>query len=195
MKRTGYVIIALYAAIFCACGSRGDQTPTPRPAAYPRSLDPGSEYVAVDSMPIVIEVNSSAIVSRPGDNWLDISYPALNATVHLSITPVSAGDIDDIIANRSQRIALNLADAAGAAHDAALESDDFTSTLVVAPDARTTPLQFISTDGQDWVISGAAFFSGVRPDASVDSLSQAVGYIRRDLIHTLTHLSHDNLAL
>lgn len=190
MKLPGYAIIAfLISVIAFGCTDRRVGAPVPRPTAYPRAVDPGTEYIKADSLPVVIEVNSSAVVTRPGQGWLDIAYPDLGAAIHMTIIPTTPGDIDNIVANRSERISLNLADAAGAARDIALESADFTSTLIVAPDARNTPLQFLSTDGSDWVITGVVFFRDVQPDASVDSLSQAVGFIRRDLEHTLTHLS------
>ncbi len=190
MTFSRYLLIALaFAAAACGCSDRQATSAVPRPTAYPRTVDPGTEYVALDSIPVVLEVNRSATVNRPAAGWIDIAYPDLGAAIHLSIISTTPGEIDDIIANRTERIALNLADAAGAARDIALRSDDFTSTLVVAPDARNTPLQFLSTDGSDWVISGAVFFKNVRPDASVDSLSQAVAYLRRDLEHTLTNLS------
>ena len=190
MRLTVHSCIAfLIATVFICCSDRRSVSTVPRPTAYPRVIDPGTDYVFADSLPVTIEVNRSATISRPAPGWLDIAYPSLGAAIHLSIISATPDDIDDIIANRSERIDLNLADAAGTARDVTLESEAFTSTLIVAPDARNTPLQFLSTDGSEWVITGAVFFKDVRPDASVDSLSQAVGYIRRDLEHILTNLS------
>lgn len=181
-------ITRLLIAISCISCSQRSATPVPKPEAYPRIADPGESYAAVDGAPVIFETNTSAAVSMPKLNWIDINYPSLNATLHISLTPADTSEIGDIIANRMERIRLNLADRS-TLENIEIDSPQFRSVIYCSPDARSTPLQFIATDDSAWVVSGVAFFDRIAPDASVDSLSPAVSYIRRDLTHALSNLS------
>ncbi len=181
-------IIIMLAALLSACSGRGATAPVPRPVACPRITDPGSVYAALDSLPVHIEVNAAALVTRPRPGWVNIVYPALHATVHLTVTPVTDADRDLVVANRTERMALNIADGAPARRSE-ISSADFRSLMVASPESRTTPLQFVADDGRAWVVSGTVFFSDAAPDSPIDSLAPAVGYVERDLIHTLTTLS------
>lgn len=170
-----------------ACSQRPD-APVPRPQAYPRIADPGQSYSAIDGIPVRFETNTSAVVSMPKSHWIDISYPSLNATLHISLTPADTSEIDNIIANRIQRIRLNLADRS-TVENTEINSPQFRSVIFRSPDSRSTPLQFIATDDSAWVVSGVAFFDRIAPDAPVDSLSPAISYINRDLTRALSNLS------
>lgn len=184
------IIIVLLAAVLSLSACTGRQAaPVPRPAAYPRVSDPGSVYTVVDSLPLRLEANASAVVTRPRPDWVNIAYPGLHVTVHLTLTPVTDADRDRVIANRTERMALNIADGV-AADRSAIASDSFSAVLISSPESRSTPLQFVADDGSSWVISGTAFFSDVTPHAPIDSLAPAVGIIERDLIHTLSTLSY-----
>ena len=85
-------------------------------------------------------------------------------------------------------MALNMADGA-AAEEISLTSGQFRAVLLRSPESRATPLQFIATDDSAWVVSGSAFFDNIPPDAPIDSLAPVVGYLERDLRHTLTTIS------
>ena len=179
--------IILISAALLSCGDRRP-APVPRPVAYPRIADPGAVYAAVDSLPLRFETNAAATISRPRPGWIDISYPAWHVTVHVTLTPVPAADIDGVTANRTERMALNMADGA-AAEEISLTSGQFRAVLLRSPESRATPLQFIATDDSAWVVSGSAFFDNIPPDAPIDSLAPVVGYLERDLRHTLTTIS------
>lgn len=187
MKHT--VIISLFVALFLsACGAR-QEAPVPRPTAYPRVADPGVEYVAVDSLPVVFEINSSAELTRPRADWLNIRYPEWNVTVHVSLTSVDPTEFERAIDNRMQRLHLNIA-SLSVTDEVEFDTPDFSSVLLSSPDSRSTPLQFIAAGDSTMIISGVAFFENVSPHASVDSLAPVVKYLRRDLTHTLTNLSY-----
>lgn len=179
----------LLAAAMLGCSDRQPHNAAfPKPTAFPRVADPGTDYIAVDSLPVVLMANSSATVTRPRPQWLDIVYPGLGVTLHVSLTPIIPAEIDRVIANRSERMALNVADvtSTGETH---LDSPDFSSVIISSPETRSTPLQFLAHDGGRFVISGVAFFSDVTPDASIDSLAPIVSYIERDLVHALSNLT------
>lgn len=187
MKHT--VIISLFVALFLsACGAR-QEAPVPRPTAYPRVADPGVEYVAVDSLPVVFEVNSAAELTRPRADWLNIRYPEWNVTVHVSLTAVEPAEFEHAIDNRMQRLHLNIA-SLSVTDETEFDTPDFSSVLLSSPDSRSTPLQFIAAGDSTMIISGVAFFENVSPNASVDSLAPVVKYLRRDLTHILTNLAY-----
>jgi hypothetical protein len=53
------------------------------------------------------------------------------------------------------------------------------------------PLQFLATDNSRYVISGAFFMPNVTANAPIDSLQPIVEAVKRDLIHSLKHLSNN----
>lgn len=180
----------LLATAALGCSDRQSQyVAVPKPTAYPRVADPGTEYIAIDSLPVVLMANSAAIVNRPRPQWIDIAYPGLGVTLHVSLTPTTPAEFDQVIANRSERMALNVADVSSTGQTQ-LDSPDFTSVVISSPETRPTPLQFLAHDGGRFVISGAAFFSDVTPDASIDSLAPIVSYVERDIVRALSNLSH-----
>lgn len=162
--------------------------PVAKPEAYARVVDYGREYVAVDSLPLHFEVNANARLTRK-DMWLNVTYPAYRATVYLTFTPAEPDAIASIIDNRMERAHLNLASAAGL-EISEIVTDEFTSRLLQSESTTATPLQFVSTDGERWVVSGAVFFENVMPNAPLDSLRPMVETIRRDLIHGLSKISY-----
>ncbi len=182
------VLPIVAAAMLAACSARND-APVPRPTAYPRVADPGATYIAVDSLPVTFEVNSAATVERPRADWLNVSYPDWNVTVHVSMTAVDPEDFDQAIDNRMQRLHLNVASLA-VTEELDIDSRDFSSVLISSPDSRSTPLQFIATGDSTMIVSGVAFFKNVTPNSPVDSLAPIVKYIRRDLTHALENLSY-----
>lgn len=177
-------------AALSGCTDRKQPTAAvPKPAAYPRIADPGTKYETVDSLPVNFLANAAATVTRPRPDWIDVAYPGLGVTIHVSLIRTTPDGIGDVIANRSERIALNVADITSTG-ETSIESSDFTSVIISSPETRSTPLQFLAHDGKGLVISGTAFFSNVSPDAPIDSLAPIVSYVNRDITHALNNLRH-----
>lgn len=187
MKLPLICVITLAATCATACGGH-DDTATPRRRAYQRIEAYAPEYTAVDSLPVRLLVNSSATVSRPRRDWVNVSYQRYNATVFISVTEADSGNIDDIIANRIERIALNAGDVRVDALD--IDNGRFSSTLYDAPAAVAMPLQFVATDGKSLVVSASVFFDNADRITSLDSVAPAVEAIRRDLTTALDSLDY-----
>lgn len=187
MKLPLICVITLAATCALACGG-SDDTATPRRRAYHRIETYTPDYTAVDSLPVRLLVNSSAVVSRPRRDWINVNYPRYNATVFISVTEADSRDIDGIIANRVERIVLNAGDAPADALD--IDNGRFTSTLYDARAAVATPLQFVATDGKSVVISASVFFGNADRITSLDSVAPAVETIRRDLTTALDSLDY-----
>lgn len=187
MKLPLICVITLAAICASACGGT-DDTATPRRRAYQRIEAYTPDYTAVDSLPVRLLVNSSAVVSRPRRDWVNVNYPRYNATVFISVTETDDHSIADVIANRVERIALNAGDAPADALD--IDNGRFTSTLYDARAAVATPLQFVATDGKSVVISASVFFENANRITSLDSVAPAVETIRRDLTTALDSLDY-----
>jgi len=176
----------LFVLPFCAlgCGHKSP-VPVPRPKAYPRAAVHAAAYgaVAVAGMDS-LWVNVSARVSEPRPGWVDIDYPGYGMAVNCTMT--RGGDIGQALANRAERMALNVGDAAGNVAQFRSRSG-LHVTMLTAPEAMRTPLQFLATDSATMIFSGVAvgnFAAGTDPD-SVAPLVEAVG---ADLIHMLRNL-------
>lgn len=186
LKILGFVVLLIAAMLSCS-QSRKDNV-APKPEAFPRSAMYDSIYHEVDSMPVRFEVNSAARIDRTSGLWLNIEYPLYAATIFVTMTPVTPETYGDVLLNRRQRQELNIGSAEIETEVERISSGSFISELLVAPEAKSTPLQFIAVDSVNWVVSGTAFFHNVSNSASVDSLAPMVGTLHRDIRRMLSTL-------
>ena len=106
------VILLFLLPVLAGCGGNSARdVSVPRPVAYHRIVLYDSVYRAVDGVPVRFEVNSSAIdsmvQSKSGAISLDILYPAYNAVVYCTFSPVNESNRDAVIENRRERLSLN----------------------------------------------------------------------------------------
>lgn len=158
----------------------------PRRVAYPRVYAYPDSFVAIDSLPLALQANAGAVVSRPRPNWVDIAYPAYGAVVHLTILDTDPNHLAAELDNRRQRIDLNLNGAAASART--IDNGRFQSLIVTATDPIATPVQVLATDNSRYVVSGSAYFEHLSPLANRDSLAPMVSRIEADLVEALSNL-------
>lgn len=177
-------------AMLSACSGGGaSPTPVPRPKAWPRVETAAPCWRPDSLMPMAMEVNAEARV-EPGDSsaWFNITYPRYpGAVVYVTFASAATpGELDAIIANRLERMALN-------AGSATSELTELTSAsglacrLLSTPRGTVTPLQFLAVDpGSRRVMTGAFF----HPDAAArpDSLAPVTAAVGADLLHMLQTL-------
>lgn len=190
MRKTAGILAAALVLLWSA-GCSGDgktATAVPRPEAYPRVAALDSVYFTPDSIALNFEVNTGARLAVKSPYWFDIEYPVYGAIVFVTVTKTSSDSVASVIDNRRERVMLNVGDVS-AVTMVPCNSDEFTSYIYRSPSVRSTPLQFISTDGHSSVVSGAVFFGDVAPDAPVDSLAPMVAQIQRDITRSLINLS------
>lgn len=189
MTRLPLLIILLLTLAASACG---DSAPTagatPRRRGYPRLPEYDSVYAAARRTPLHLELNAAACVADSNaGRWLTVSYPLHSSYIYITVsTAASADELKDILANRRERIGLNLGGMAGETTHITSADGSFEAALVEAPGAGT-PLQFVATDGAGYVVSGAARID-VAADAPFDSISPIVATLRRDIVHMLSRL-------
>lgn len=166
--------------LLAGCIEAKHQPPIPRPKAYPRAALYPAEYsvYALPSAPGELAVNSSAAVTSPKSGWFDIAYPAYGITVNCTLTEVSAETLAGVLENRRERMARNLEGSHG-------EVAQWSGvTVIVAPTALRTPVQFLATDSMSYVLSGVAV-SNYPADTSPDSIAPYVEAVAEDITHML----------
>lgn len=191
------IFTGMLALIGWNCTGHNDSTDTaavPRPTAYPRIEVYPQAYSDAGFTQLQIEANDSATVTiddRPADSatWLEIRYPKYRATLYCTYTPASsAEEVDAIIENREERMALNSGGAASTLTEFS-NSDGLLCRLLVTPFGTITPVQFIATDGNRFVLSGSCHLQGVTDAAATDSIRPVVNAVEADVIYMLQKLS------
>lgn len=193
---TRYLILTILTCLIASCADKGAQSDTPavpRRHAYPRIEVPDStfSYVTDHITGLSVAVNNGATHSqRNAENsrapFIDVTYPGLNSQIYFTITPVDSISVEEVLANRLERISLNL----GGAEAELIEFDSpagFENKVIATRGDIATPVQFIATDGTSAVVSGAAFIKDASP-ATADSIAPLVNMLRRDIIHALKTL-------
>lgn len=193
-----WLLAVLLSMVFSDCSSGSvDHVVIPRPVAYPRlCLYDTSHCVVPEAAPLLFYANAEATVCHPqrgdGDSrWLNIAYLRYNAVVYCTFTPVTDADRAKVLNNRLERIGLN----AGGHFSEILTLDSpggFHSQLLVTPAGSLTPLQFLSTDGGRWVVSGAAYFDHVPSVSVADSIAPVLDALKTDLLYSLERLAVEN---
>lgn len=152
----------------------------PRRRAYPRlALSPDSASMkTVDLAGLSLRINREATF-RPDstrEGWADIVYPPeLGTTVYLSLTrPESA---PEAIANRRQRMSLNLGEASATSEE--FVNGRWLCTLVWSGHSGlTTPVQILAVNADGRLLSGAAVLRS--PGENADSLAPLVELLCSD---------------
>lgn len=160
--------------LLAACGKA--PVPTPRQHAFPRVNLYGEEYHTEEVMGRPIHVNDSAIFmlgEQPG--WFNICYPAYGVTVQATLTLATGPQLHDVLANRAERMARNVASATAEISQAP------GVTLIVAPTALRTPVQILATDSLSWVLSAVAV-SNWPAATNPDSVAPILPAIATDLL-------------
>lgn len=191
VKLTVLFLMSLVAISACSPG-KGTDVAVPRRKAYPRMELPDSVFVDGRGIPCSLQTNVASSVEVTRDDkagkWVNVSYPDLGAYILFTFTPVGKSTIEGVIDNRLERIALNLG--GGGAEIVEFNSPEGFVSRVIRGEQGITPVQFLSTDNKEIVVSGAAYVPGFSPELS-DSLSPVVDMLHRDIVHALKTLKHD----
>lgn len=186
-------ILALLAALFTCCTGSGDnKASVPRRTAYPRLEPYDTATVRHILASIEFDVNTSALLSTPRKDWLDIEYPRYGATLHLSArTKLTKNELQYAAANRMERMLLNLGGTA--AQQDEFESGCFNCLLLRASAPVATPVQFLAVDPDGRMLSGTAAFHGnISPADSIRPYTEALGDEAMRLLQSLNQGDDNN---
>lgn len=185
--KVSLAIYCIAVASLLSCGGPDGSSAVPRRYAYPRTavLDTARAlYTPAPGLSLTLSSTAQPDSTRTG--WLTARYSPLGATLYLSATPVGgAGERERVLANRHQRIALNLGGAT-ARTDSYSTDAGFSCEAVVAYDGTVTPVQFIAIDGK-MLINGA--FALDNRIAAPDSLRPVIAELEREAFEITRSLS------
>lgn len=194
MKYAAICILAACVAMTAACSGAEHRT-APRPQAHPRVESYDTAYAAVSGLPLHFEANAQArceVENKDGGAvWLTVAYPAYDARLMCTLTPVTGATVEAVVDNRAERMALNLKGSEPQAEEF-VNAAGYAAVILYDPNAVATPVQFLAApaeiDGDGWVVSGTAFFDSARADASIDSLAPMAETLLRDVRHSIRTL-------
>lgn len=195
MKIAAACILAACLAILAACSGAEQQRRTaPRPQGYPRVQAYDTAYAAVPGLPLHFEANSQAQAETEtkdgGAVWLTVSYPAYDARLMCTFTPVTSATVESVVDNRAERMSLNVIGTEPQV-DELVNDAGYAAVIIYDPVAVATPVQFLAAPaeiGDGWVVSGTAFFDRVQAGAPLDSLAPMAETMLRDVRHSIRAL-------
>ncbi len=181
------IIVSLAIGLFLT--SCAEET-LPKPKAFLRLAYNEASYQKVTSdCPYTFEFSKEAVVQPNEKCWVNISYPALKASLNITYRPVE-NNLRELL-QESEKLTYNHAIKADGI--SAQPFDDATKKVFGALSEVTgnaaSPLQFHLTDSTKHFITGALYFK-VQPN--YDSILPAVKYIEKDLKHLMETLEWRN---
>ncbi len=183
--------LALSLTLALAACQGTDTRTTPLPRAYPRIEMPAAAYetAATDTLPVALSLNAGAraqVAPRQGGWWIDVTYPTFReGRLYLSLLPVADGSLEEMTANRLERVSLNLGGARAERADIT-SAGGWEGMMIVSREALSTPVQILAT-GRGYMLTGALHLD-LPADTPLDSVSPAIDAIERDMTHLLQEL-------
>ena len=186
------LLILLCISIFVS--SCSSDAPTPRRYAYPRVDTYPQKYSSiVNSADVNIEVNAAVrivmdSVADADTRWITLSYPKYKANLYITVNKCnSKSQLQDVIANRVQRISLNTGGKDFEQIDLQSE-EDFKSKIFTIRGGSMNPVMFISSNQRNCVVSGSLYFLDSNAVSKVDSIAPIIDAVSNDIIHLAKHL-------
>ncbi len=159
----------------------------PKPKGYLSLTYPTNSYVklALDR-PYSFEVSEFAVIKDERRNWLNIQYPALKASLHITYRPIE-NNLKELL-TESDKLVYEHAVKAEEIITKNFEDFDkrvFGSLQEISGNAASQ-IQFHLTDSTHNFIKGSLYFYS-KPN--YDSVLPAVAYIKKDIIRIVETLS------
>ena len=179
------IVIISFCFLFLACS---EEVYTPKPRGFFRIDIQDTTYTPLQGKyPYFFEYSSRAVVDsllRQEPYWINIEYPDLNATLHITYKSMNANNLADLI-NDSRTIVFKQIIKA----DDVLESHILdTATHLYGKIYETTgndaacSFQFWITDKQKHFFRGSLYLNQVPQN---DSLAPLINYLKKDMLHLI----------
>lgn len=186
-------VIIMLSCIALLAGCKDN--PQPKPYAYFRIDLPPYSYHQVDSLgPYTTEISdiatpmhSDARWSTPEDTWINVYYPTLDATIHLSHHHITKSWELDSLTEDSHTLAYKHTIRADAIRESYYE-DTINRVYCVFYELTgnaASPTQFYVTDSAQNFLRGAVYFNTL---PNYDSVAPCAIYIENDLVHLIETL-------
>lgn len=178
------LIVICFASIFWSCG----EAIIPRPYGYFRVDLPEHTYRTIDTLnlPYRFDLPTSAVlINRTSEGekyWIDIFYPALDASLYCSYKAVNGNLID--LTEDSRRIVYKHSIRADGIAEKVFDhpEKDVHGILYDLSGNTASSLQFILTDSTRHFFRGALYFNNV---PNKDSIAPMAEYVREDVIRMM----------
>lgn len=180
-----WIVAGMVVMILCECSN--ENVSTPRRKAYPRIETHDSTFTQISNCPLHFEMSDAAIITLDSINnnnhWITIFYKPYNATIYCTFTPVDNYSILNVISNRTERMALNSGELSSELIELT-NANGFQSKILITEHSKVTPVQFLSTNNTDWVVSGAIYFNN-NNSSNPDSIRPIINVLKRDVVHAM----------
>lgn len=195
-NRFSYTIFA--AVMFVYLLSACQQVYSPKPYAYFRVDLPEARYVEASSLgPYTVMMNEMCTITGiddscadEADEWANITYPALNANIHLSYKKINPSDFRRV-SEESRKLAYKHTIRADAITES-FYSNDTSGVYGIFYEMAgnsASQAQFFVTDSVHNFLRGALYFNNT-PNA--DSIAPIASYIEQDMIVLIETLKWNN---
>lgn len=159
----------------------------PKPKGYLSLTYPSTSYKKLELLrPYSFEVSEFAIVKDERNNWLEIQYPKLKASLHITYMPIQ-NNLKELLTD-SEKLVYKHAVKAEEIITINFEDFDkrvFGSMQEISGNAASQ-IQFHLTDSTHNFIKGTLYFY-TKPN--YDSVLPAVSYIKKDIIRVVETLN------
>jgi gliding motility-associated lipoprotein GldD len=151
----------------------------PKPKAFLRLQYPTPQYAKVQSdCPYTFDKNELALISPKKNCWINLEYPALNGTLHLSYVPVN-GNLNQLLED-VQKLTYEHAVKADAIDPTIYDNKEQGVYGIVyeVEGNAASQAQFYVTDSTKHFLTGSLYFNAI---PNYDSIYPAVVYIKKDI--------------
>ncbi|WP_430411451.1 gliding motility lipoprotein GldD [Kordia sp.] len=168
-------IISVLSILLISCGGEV----LPKPKAFLSLEYPEANYAKVQSdCPYTFEKNQIATIIPKKNCWIDVDYPALNATLHLSYIAID-GNLNKLLED-VQKLTYEHAVKADAIEPTVYENakQNVYGMVYEVEGNVASQAQFYVTDSTKHFLTGSLYFN-TKPN--YDSIYPAVVYIKKDI--------------
>lgn len=183
-RLSNLLIFLSISGLFGSCS----EVPIPRPYGYFRVDLPDPVYRKIDTLnlpyrfdlPESVKIISCKAIKK--DNWIDLYYPKLNATIYCSYKPVN-GNLIDLLED-SRKIVYKHSIRADGIGEKAFDNpkNNVHGILYDLKGNTASSVQFVLTDSLHNFFRGALYFDNV---PNKDSIAPMSDYIRNDVIRLM----------
>jgi gliding motility-associated lipoprotein GldD len=177
-----FPLVSIAFIFLLACGNNY----TPRPRGYFRIDLPSKNYEAYNSgCPYTFEYPSYSVTDTTNQKepcWLNIHYPSLGATIHLSYKEVN-GNLQQLLEDTRTFVYKHTIKADAIKENLYSNSEkDVHGILYEIKGNAASAIQFYLTDSTEHFIRGALYFDA-RPNK--DSLAPVIDFVHQDILHLI----------
>jgi len=175
--RNWFLILSI--CLFISC----KEDVLPKPKAYLNLSYPTVNYKKTHEIKrYAFEISSNAILQKQENNWIQIKYPTLKASLNITYRPVK-DNIKELLLESEKLVFKHTVKAEEIVTQDFLNNDkNVFGTLHEISGNAASQIQFHLTDSTTHFIKGALYFY-TKPN--YDSIFPAVAYIKKDILRLI----------